>query len=138
MDPWQLANPKPEEKCQNLPEEKCNSDLDLAIIRSTDNPLAVKPDAPDQLLVTLQNPETSSALDVPEPDGVVGTSADDEPVVVLEARDTPLVTVQCADKLAGARGPNLDGSISTGGDDVLLIKVNYIHSRSETKNIANL
>ena len=114
---------------------KRNSDLNLAIIRSADNSLAVKPDAPDQLLVTLEHPETGPALDVPQSDRVVGTAADDQPVVILEARDAPLVTVQCADELAGAGGPNLDGSVSTGGDDVLLIKVDNIHSRSGRKII---
>ena len=81
--------------------------------------------------MTLEHAETGPALDVPESDGVVGTAADDQPVVVLEARNTPLVAVQCADKLTGACGPNLDGSVSTGRDNVLLIKVDNIHSRSE-------
>ena len=112
--------------------------LYLSIVSSTDNPLGVESDAPHQLLVTLQHPETGAALDVPESDGVVAGATHHQPVVVLETRDASLVTIQRPHELAGAGGPHLDGSVSTGGDDVLLIKVNYIHSRSETKNIANL
>ena len=83
-------------------------DFNLPIVGSTDNPLAVEPDAADQLLVALQDPETGPALDVPEPDGVVGAPADDQPVVVLQAGDASLVTVQSSHKLARAGGPDLD------------------------------
>ena len=82
----------------------------LPVVGSTDNPLAVESDAADQLLVSLQDPETGPALDVPEPDGVVGAPADDQPVVVLQAGDASLVTVQSSHKLAGAGGPNLQQS----------------------------
>ena len=84
-------------------------DFDLPVVGSTDDPLAVEPDAADQLLVALQDPETGAALDVPEPDGVVRAAADDQPVVVLEAGDAPLVAVQSSDKLTGAGGPDLGG-----------------------------
>ena len=82
-------------------------DFNLPIVGSTDDPLAVEPDAADQLLVTLQDPETGPALDVPEPDGVVGAAADDQPVVVLQAGDASLVAVQGSHKLARAGGPDL-------------------------------
>ena len=85
-------------------------DFNLAVVGSTDNPLAVEPDAAHQLLVALEDPETGAALDVPEPDGVVGATADDQPVVVLQAGDASLVTVQSPHKLAGAGGPNLQQS----------------------------
>ena len=85
-------------------------DFNLPVVGSTDNPLAVESDAADQLLVSLQDPETGPALDVPEPDGVVGAPADDQPVVVLQAGDASLVTVQSPHKLAGAGGPNLQQS----------------------------
>ena len=81
--------------------------LDLPVVRSAHNPLAVEPDAPDELLVALEDPEAGAALDVPEPDGVVRAAADDQPVVVLQAGDASLVTVQSPHKLAGAGGPNL-------------------------------
>ena len=84
--------------------------LDLPVVRSAHNPLAVEPDAPDELLVTLEDPEAGAALDVPEPDGVVRAAADDQPVVVLQAGDASLVTVQSPHKLAGAGGPNLQQS----------------------------
>ena len=45
--------------------------LDLPVVRSTHDPLAVEPDASDELLVTLQHSEAGAALYVPEPDGVV-------------------------------------------------------------------
>ena len=79
----------------------------LPVVGSTDNPLAVESDAADQLLVSLQDPETGPALDVPEPDGVVGAAADDEPVVVLQTGDASLVTVQSSHKLTRAGGPDL-------------------------------
>ena len=53
-------------------------DFDLPIVGSTDDPLAVEPDAADQLLVALQDPETGPALDVPQPDGVVRAAAHHE------------------------------------------------------------
>ena len=81
--------------------------LDLPVVRSAHNPLAVEPDAPDELLVALEDPEAGATLDVPEPDGVVRAAADDQPVVVLQAGDASLVTVQSPHKLAGAGGPNL-------------------------------
>ena len=84
--------------------------LDLPVVRSAHNPLAVEPDAPDELLVALEDPEAGAALDVPEPDGVVRAAADDQPVVVLQAGDASLVTVQSPHKLAGAGGPNLQQS----------------------------
>ena len=84
-------------------------DFDLPVVGSTDNPLAVEPDAAHQLLVALEDPETGAALDVPEPDGVVRAAADHQPVVVLEAGDAPLVAVQSSDKLTGAGGPDLGG-----------------------------
>ena len=80
----------------------------LPVVGSTDNPLAVESDAADQLLVSLQDPETGPALYVPEPYGVVGAPADDQPVVVLQAGDASLVTVQSSHKLARAGGPDLD------------------------------
>ena len=80
----------------------------LPVVGSTDNPLAVESDAADQLLVSLQDPETGPALYVPEPDRVVGAPADDQPVVVLQAGDASLVTVQSSHKLARAGGPDLD------------------------------
>ena len=85
-------------------------DLYLPVVGSTDNPLAVKSDAADELLVALQYSEAGAALDVPEPDGVVRAAADDQPVVVLQAGDASLVTVQSPHKLAGAGGPNLQQS----------------------------
>ena len=84
--------------------------LDLPVVRSAHNPLAVEPDAPDELLVALEDPEAGATLDVPEPDGVVRAAADDQPVVVLQAGDASLVTVQSSHKLAGAGGPNLQQS----------------------------
>ena len=84
--------------------------LDLPVVGSAHNPLAVEPDAPDELLVALEDPEAGAALDVPEPDGVVRAAADDQPVVVLQAGDASLVTIQSPHKLAGAGGPNLQQS----------------------------
>ena len=82
-------------------------DFDLPVVGSTDNPLAVEPDAAHQLLMALEDPETGAALDVPEPDGVVGAAADDQSIVVLEAGDASLVSIQSSHKLAGAGGPDL-------------------------------
>ena len=82
-------------------------DLDLPIIGSTHNPLAIESDAADELLMALQDPETGAALDVPQPDGVVRAAADDQSVVVLEAGDASLVTIQSPHKLAGAGRPDL-------------------------------
>ena len=87
-------------------------DFDLPVVRSTDNPLAVEPDAAHQLLVALEDPETGPALDVPEPDGVVGAAADNQPVVVLQTGDASLVSVQSSHKLARAGGPDLGRSPS--------------------------
>ena len=132
-------------------------DFNLAVVGSTDNPLAVEPDAAHQLLVALEDPETGAALDVPEPDGVVGATADDQPVVVLQAGDASLVSVQSSHKLARAGGPDLgrkirvrienqqeeakaahlDSSVSAGRDDVLLIKVDNVDGGSETANYMN-
>ena len=126
----------------------------LPVVGSTDNPLAVESDAADQLLVSLQDPETGPALYVPEPDGVVGAAADDQSIVVLEAGDASLVSIQSSHKLAGAggpdlrqkrvremkietRGPYLDRSVSAGRDDVLLIKVDNIDGSSGTANYMN-
>ena len=53
-------------------------DFDLPIVGSTDDPLAVEADAPDELLVALQHAEAGPALDVPQPDGVVRTAAHHE------------------------------------------------------------
>ena len=52
-------------------QEDSNPDLNFAIIGPTDNPLTVEPNAPDQLLVTLQGPQAGTTLNVPQPDGVV-------------------------------------------------------------------
>ena len=82
-------------------------DFNLPVVSSTHDPLAVEPDATHQLLVALEDPETGPALDVPEPDGVVGAAADDQPVVVLQAGDASLVSVQSSHKLARAGGPDL-------------------------------
>lgn len=41
--------------------------LCVPIIRAAHNPLVVESNAADKLLVTLQNTQTSSALDVPQP-----------------------------------------------------------------------
>ena len=82
-------------------------DFNLSIVVSTDDPLAVEPDAAHQLLVALEDPETGAALDVPEPDGVVGAAADNQPVVVLQTGDASLVSVQSSHKLARAGGPDL-------------------------------
>ena len=131
-------------------------DFNLAVVGSTDDPLAVEPDAAHQLLVALEDPETGAALDVPEPDGVVGAAADDQPVVVLQAGDASLVSVQSSHKLARAGGPDLDqklrvsnenqqeakaahldSSVTAGRDDVLLIKVHNIDGGSETANNMN-
>ena len=132
-------------------------DFNLPIVGSTDNPLAVEPDAAHQILVALQDPETGPALDVPEPDGVVGAAANYQPVVVLQAGDASLVAVQGSHKLARAGGPDLgqkilvrvenqqeeakaahlDSSVSAGRDDVLLIKVDNIDGSSGTSNYMN-
>ena len=119
-------------------------DFDLPIVVSTHDPLAVEPDAADQLLVALQDPETGPALDVPEPDGVVGAAAHDEPVVVLQAGDASPVAVQSSHKLTRVGRPDLtrtefekikptttahlDGSVFAGRDDVLLILFHTIDS----------
>lgn len=105
--------------------------LNFAVIGAAHNPLGVEPDAPDELLVALEHPEAGAALDVPQPDGVIGATGDHEPVVILQTGDSSLVTIEGPHKLARAGGPHLDGPVSTGRHDVLLVKINYIHSRSE-------
>ena len=81
--------------------------LDLAVVGAADDPLAVEPDAPDELLVALEHPETRAALDVPQSDRVVGAAGDDEAVVVLQTRDAPLVPVQRPHELAARGVPDL-------------------------------
>ena len=51
--------------------------------------------------------------------------------MILQTGDPSLVTVEGPHKLARAGGPHLDGPVSTGRHDVLLVKINYVHSRSE-------
>ena len=46
--------------------KKTTSCLDLAVVSARDDPLGVEPDAPDELLVTLQDPQAGAALDVPQ------------------------------------------------------------------------
>lgn len=62
--------------------------------------LAVEPDAPDKLLVALEDAQASAAFDVPESDGIVAAATDYEAVAVLEAGDAPLVTRERAHELA--------------------------------------
>merc|ERR1719458_1711435 len=100
--------------------------LDLAVVSARDDPLGVEPDAPDELLVTLQDPQAGAALDVPQPDRVVARAGDHEAVVVLQAGDAPLVPIQRPNKLAGTRVPDLDGPVARGGYDVLLVKVDDV------------
>ena len=93
-------------KTRNSPLDPTN--LNFPIIRPAHNPLAVKSDAPDQLLVPLQGPQACPALNVPEPDGVVWAAADYQSVMILQAGYAPLVTVQRSHKLAGAGWPHLE------------------------------
>ena len=51
--------------------------------------------------------------------------------MILQTGDPSLVTIEGPHKLTGAGGPHLDGPVPAGGNDVLLVKINYIHSRSE-------
>ena len=51
--------------------------------------------------------------------------------MILQTGDTSLVPIEGPHKLTGAGGPHLDGPVPAGRHDVLLIKINYIHSRSE-------
>ena len=51
--------------------------------------------------------------------------------MILQTGDPSLVTIEGPHKLTGAGGPDLDGPVPAGGNDVLLVKINYIHSRSE-------
>ena len=81
--------------------------------------------------MALEHTEAGAALDVPQPDGVIGATGDHEPVVILQTGDPSLVTIEGPHKLARAGGPHLDGPVSTGRHDVLFVKINYIHSRSE-------
>ena len=88
--------------------------LYFAVVGSADNSLGVEPDAPDQLLVTLQHSQACSTLNVPQTDGVVRAATHHQPVVILETRDPSLVTIEGPHKLAGAGGPHLDGPVSAG------------------------
>ena len=51
--------------------------------------------------------------------------------MILQTGDPSLVTIEGPHKPTGAGGPHLDGPVPAGGNDVLLVKINYIHSRSE-------
>lgn len=115
------------ESCLKVP------DFDLAVVRPADNPLVVEPDAPHQLLVSLEDPQTGTTLHVPKSDGVVRTSTDNEFVPVLEARDAPLVSVQGSDKFAGRRVPHLDGSVTRRRHDVVEVKVDDVDSGPVTE-----
>lgn len=57
--------------------------------------------------------------------------------MILQTGDPSLVTIEGPHKLAGAGGPDLDGPVPTGGHDVLLVKINYVHSRSEIKEVTS-
>ena len=58
--------------------------------------------------------------------------------MILQTGDPSLVTIEGPNKLTGAGGPHLDGPVPAGGNDVLLVKINYIHSRSEIIQITSL
>ena len=66
------------------------------------------------------------------PNGVVGTSADDELITILEAGNTPFVPVQRPNEFARLSAPDLDGAVARRGNDVLLIEVDNVHCRSVT------
>jgi hypothetical protein len=87
-------------------------DLNFTIVSAGHDPFVVEPDAADELLVTLEDPETRSTFDVPQPDGVVRRSANDQIVLILEACDAPLMTVERSDEFAGRGIPHLDRSVA--------------------------
>lgn len=97
------------------------------IVGATNDVLAVEPDAPDELLVALEDAQASAAFDVPESDGVVAAATDYEAVAVLEAGDAPLVTRERAHELARWCVPNFDSSVTTGRHYVLLVEVHHVH-----------
>lgn len=91
--------------------------------------LAVEPDAPDELLVALEDAQTGAALDVPEPYGVVAAAADDEAISILQASDAALVAAEGAHELAGRRVPDLDGAVAARRHNVLLVEVDDVDGR---------
>jgi hypothetical protein len=59
----------------------------------------------DKLFVAFKYPETSPTLNVPQPNGVVGASTDDDVIVILE-------TIEGMDKFTARGVPDFDGAIT--------------------------
>lgn len=54
-------------KTIKLPSILNKSDLGIPVIRSTHNPLVIKSNTANKLLVPFQNPQTCSTLNIPQP-----------------------------------------------------------------------
>lgn len=81
---------------------------DLPVVSSTDDPSVIEAYAPDQLLVAFEHPETSTKVNVPQPDGVVAASTHHQCAVVLETGYPSPVPTQSLYKLACRRIPHLN------------------------------
>lgn len=85
----------------------------LPIISSTNDVFTVKAYASNEFFVALEDAQAGAALNVPESDGVVAATANDQPVPVLQTRDATLVSVESAYELAARRIPDFDSPIAT-------------------------
>lgn len=103
-------------------------DFDFTIISTAYNPMVIEPNASNQLIVSFKNPQTFTAFNIPQPDGKVRTSTDDQVAPILQARDSTLVAGEGSHKLTRGRMPDLDGPVTRGRDDISTVEVNDIHS----------